>query len=144
LQINSLAVRLGLESDVANSRFTAAYARLHGDGDWLAGELSEDVSRGSAESPAVDSEDSDASKSAHESNKSHESNGSHQSHGAGTAEGAGVGDSSGVNANGAVFGSHSAEAERTISRRFSWMARTASAMRRDCRRFVADSSPPAG
>jgi hypothetical protein len=228
LQINSLAVRLGLESDLASSRFTAAYARLHGDGDWLAGELSEDVSRSSAESPAVDSEDSDASKSAHESNKSHESNGSHQSHGAGTAEGAGVGDSSDVSANGAVVGSHSAEAERsageaadggiasagtggaaevskktpvfnrlpldvyldwlasnivgavgddpeldtpalrmpkqlpeawlryglnaanwkeavrTISRRFSWMARTASAMRRDCRRFVADSSPPAG
>jgi hypothetical protein len=36
------------------------------------------------------------------------------------------------------------EAVRTISRRFRWLERTASAMRRDCRRFVADSSPPAG
>jgi hypothetical protein len=35
------------------------------------------------------------------------------------------------------------EAVRTISRRFRWLERTASAMRRDCRRFVADSSPPA-
>jgi hypothetical protein len=101
LQINSLAVRLGLESDVANSRFTAAYARLHGNGDWLAGELTEDVSSSSAESSASESEDSDASKSAHESNKSRESNGSNESEGeaaaegAGTAEGAGVADSSG-------------------------------------------------
>jgi hypothetical protein len=76
--------------------------------------------------------------------KPHAANGAHESHGAGTAEGTGVGDSSGVNANGAVVGSRSAEAVRTISRRFSWMARTASAMRRDRRRFVADSSPPAG
>ena len=36
------------------------------------------------------------------------------------------------------------EAVRTISRRFRWLERTASAMRRDCRRFVADSSPPPG
>jgi hypothetical protein len=36
------------------------------------------------------------------------------------------------------------DAVKTISRRFRWMARTASAMRRDCRRFVADSSPPPG
>jgi hypothetical protein len=36
------------------------------------------------------------------------------------------------------------DAVKTISRRFRWMARTASAMRRDCRRFVADSSPPLG
>jgi hypothetical protein len=84
------------------------------------------------------------SNESNESNKSRESNGSHESHGAGTAEGAVVGDSSGVSANGAVVGGRSDEAERTISRRFSWMARTASAMRRDCRRFVADSSPPAG
>jgi hypothetical protein len=36
------------------------------------------------------------------------------------------------------------DAVKTITRRFLWMARTASAMRRDCRRFVADSSPPLG
>jgi hypothetical protein len=36
------------------------------------------------------------------------------------------------------------EAVRTISRRFRWLERTASAMRRDCRRFVADSGPPPG
>ncbi|MFM7073668.1 MAG: hypothetical protein ACKO38_17915, partial [Planctomycetota bacterium] len=36
------------------------------------------------------------------------------------------------------------EAVRTISRRFRWLESTASAMRRDCRRFVADSSPPPG
>jgi hypothetical protein len=36
------------------------------------------------------------------------------------------------------------EAVRTISRRFRWLERTASAMRRDSRRFVADSGPPAG
>jgi hypothetical protein len=36
------------------------------------------------------------------------------------------------------------EAVRTISRRFRWLENTASAMRRDCRRFTADSSPPPG
>jgi hypothetical protein len=36
------------------------------------------------------------------------------------------------------------EAVRSISRRFRWLERTASEMRRDCRRFVADSSPPPG
>jgi hypothetical protein len=36
------------------------------------------------------------------------------------------------------------EAVRTISRRFRWLERTASAMRRDSRRFVADSGPPLG
>jgi hypothetical protein len=36
------------------------------------------------------------------------------------------------------------EAVRTISRRFRWLEHTASAMRRDCRRFVADSGPPPG
>ena len=76
--------------------------------------------------------------------KPHAANGSNESEGEAAAEGTGVGDSSGVNAYGAVVGSRSAEAVRTISRRFSWMARTASAMRRDRRRFVADSSPPDG
>jgi hypothetical protein len=36
------------------------------------------------------------------------------------------------------------EAVRTISRRFRWLERTASAMRHGCRRFVADSGPPPG
>jgi hypothetical protein len=227
LQINSLAVRLGLASDLANSRFTAAYARLQGDGDWLADELIADGSGSSNESPA--SEDAAAA----------EANGAMDANGA-----AGVGDAaevecvlepsdisvtgSEVEATGSTEASDSAEEERvageaadgdiaaavdrgaagvakktpmfnrlpldvyldwlasnlvglasddpeletpalrlpkqlpeawirhglnaanwkeavrTISRRFRWLERTASAMRRDCRRFVADSGPPPG
>jgi hypothetical protein len=228
LQINSLAVRLGHANDLASSRFTAAYARLHGDGDWLAGELTEEVSQNSAESPVSESEASPASDEPHVSNQSHRQLASDQSEGEAAAESAGTADSSDVYANGAAEASDSAEAERvageatdggisaagtcgtagvakkspvfnrlpldvyldwlasnivsvvgddpeletpalrmpkelpeawlryglnaanwedavkTITRRFLWMARTASAMRRDCRRFVADSSPPLG
>jgi hypothetical protein len=227
LQINSLAVRLGLASDLASSRFTAAYARLHGDGDWLADELIVDGSQSSNESPA--SEDAAAA----------EASGAVDASGA-----AGVGDAaevegvlepsdisltgSEVEATGSMEASDTAEEERvageavdgdiaaaveggaagvakktpvfnrlpldvyldwlasnlvglasddpeletpalrlpkqlpsawlryglnaanwkeavrTISRRFRWLERTASAMRRDCRRFVADSGPPPG
>jgi hypothetical protein len=214
LQINSLPVRLGHASDLASSRFTAAYARLHGDGDWLAGELSEEVSQNSAESPespAVESK-SPALDAANESNESNGSNGSNEAEGEAAAEESGVlgvhdaGDAYGAaGASGAAgtsgsphvvtksplfnrlpldvyldwlasnivsavgddpeletpalrmpkelpeawlrYGLDAAnwkEAVRTISRRFRWLERTASAMRRDCRRFVADSSPPPG
>ncbi len=35
------------------------------------------------------------------------------------------------------------EAVELITRRFRWLAEVAAAMRRDCRRFVAEESPPA-
>jgi hypothetical protein len=227
LQINSLAVRLGLAGDLANSRFTAAYARLHGDGDWLADELSGDGSPSSNESPA--SEDAaaaetsgagDASGSAEagdavevegvlepsdisvtgsevEATGSTEaSDSADEERVAGEAVDSEIaaavdGGASGVAQKTPVFnrlpldvyldwlasnlvglssddpeletpalrlpkqlpaawlryGLNAAnwkEAVRTISRRFRWLERTASAMRRDCRRFVADSGPPPG
>jgi hypothetical protein len=215
LQINSLAVRLGLASDLANSRFTAAYARLHGDGDWLADELSADGSRSSNESPAS------ADAAAAEASGAVDANGAAEVNGvaevgdafeAGDAAEAGGstetervageavdgdipaavdGGAAGVVKKTPVFnrlpldvyldwlasnlvglasddpeletpalrlpkqlpeawfryGLNAAnwkEAVRTISRRFRWLERTASAMRRDCRRFVADSGPPPG
>lgn len=46
LQINSLPVRLGLAEDLASSRFTAAFARQNGDGDWLADAVGADVAEG--------------------------------------------------------------------------------------------------
>jgi hypothetical protein len=227
LQINSLAVRLGLAGDLANSRFTAAYARLHGDGDWLADELIADGSQSSNESPA--SEDAaaaeasgtmDANGSAGvgdlaevegvlepsdisvtgsevEAGDASEAGGSTETERvAGEAVDSDIaaavdGGAAGVAKKTPVFnrlpldvyldwlasnlvglssddpeletpalrlpkqlpaawlryGLNAAnwkEAVRTISRRFRWLERTASAMRRDCRRFVADSGPPPG
>jgi hypothetical protein len=46
LQINSLPVRLGLAEDLASSRFTAAFARQNGAGDWLAHAVEADVAEG--------------------------------------------------------------------------------------------------
>lgn len=46
LQINSLPVRLGLAEDLASSRFTAAFARQNGTGDWLADTAEADVAEG--------------------------------------------------------------------------------------------------
>jgi hypothetical protein len=201
LQINSLAVRLGHASDLASSRFTAAYARLNGDGDWLAGELSEDVSQSSAESPAFELEWAPASDEPpeleSESVDAAEASGSAEAEciageaadseitAAGTSGAAEVAKGAPVfnrlpldvyldwlSSNIVIpvgddleletpalkmpkllpeawlrYGLKAAnweDAVKTISRRFRWMARTASAMRRDCRRFVADSSPPPG
>jgi uncharacterized protein YjbI with pentapeptide repeats len=48
LQINSLPVRLGLAEDLASSRFTAAFARQNGTGDWLADTVEADVAEGDA------------------------------------------------------------------------------------------------
>jgi hypothetical protein len=207
LQINSLAVRLGHASDLASSRFTAAYARLNGDGDWLAGELSEDVSQNSAESLASESKSKleespsfDAANVAHESHESHESEGeaaAEEIGALGVNDAGDAYDATGTSGAAEVakgvpvfnrlpldvyldwlasniiipvgddleletpalkmpkllpeawrrYGLKAAnweDAVKTISRRFRWMARTASAMRRDCRRFVADSSPPPG
>ena len=39
-------------------------------------------------------------------------------------------------------GTRWSDAVETIARRFRWMAEVAASMRRDCRRFVADESPP--
>ena len=227
LQINSLAVRLGLASDLANSRFTAAYARLHGDGDWLADELSADGSQSSNESPAsegaaaaeasgtVDAsgsmdandaaevecvlEPSDISVTGSEveaTGSTEASDSAEEERVAGEAVDGDIpaavdGGAAGVAKKTPVFnrlpldvyldwlasnlvglasddpeletpalrlpkqlpaawlryGLNAAnwkEAVRTISRRFRWLERTASAMRRDCRRFVADSGPPLG
>jgi len=216
LQINSLAVRLGLASDLANSRFTAAYARLHGDGDWLADELSADGSQSSNESPAsedaaaaeasgmVDANDAAevgdavevASDVAEVGDALEASDSAEEEHIAGEAVDSDIaaavdGGAAGVAKKTPVFnrlpldvyldwlasnlvglssddpeletpalrlpkqlpaawlryGLNAAnwkEAVRTISRRFRWLERTASAMRRDCRRFVADSGPPPG
>jgi hypothetical protein len=204
LQINSLAVRLGHASDLASSQFTAAYARLNGDGDWLAGELSEEVSQSSAESLASESksklEESPSFDAANESHESHESEGeaaAEEIGALGVNDAGDAYDATGTSgaaevAKGAPvfnrlpldvyldwlasnivipvgddleletpalkmpkllpeawrrYGLKAAnweDAVKTISRRFRWMARTASAMRRDCRRFVADSSPPPG
>ena len=210
LQINSLAVRLGLAGDLANSRFTAAYARLHGDGDWLADELSADGSQSSNESPAsedaaaaeasgtVDANDAAgvASDVAEVSDASEAGGSTETERVAGEAvdndiAAAMEGGAAGVAKKTPVFnrlpldvyldwlasnlvglssdapeletpalrlpkqlpaawlryGLNAAnwkEAVRTISRRFRWLERTASAMRRDCRRFVTDSGPPPG
>lgn len=48
LQINSLPVRLGLAEDLTSSRFTAAFARQNGTGDWLADTVEADVAEGDA------------------------------------------------------------------------------------------------
>jgi hypothetical protein len=205
LQINSLAVRLGHASDLASSRFTAAYARLNGDGDWLAGELSEDVSQNSAESPALELElelewapaSDEPPELESESVDAAEASGSAEAEciageaadseitAAGTSGAAEVAKESSLFnrlpldvyldwlASNIVipvgddleletpalkmpkllpeawlrYGLKAAnweDAVKTVSRRFRWMARTASAMRRDCRRFLADSSPPPG
>jgi hypothetical protein len=217
LQINSLAVRLGQAIDLATSRLTAAYARLNGEGDWLAGELSEEELRSLADSPAPTPEDVDAAEAdgggdaddaldasrsaaagdAVETGDAVEASGSVESERiAGAAAG---GDGSAAGTGGAAevakkspifsclpldvyldwlasnltnlasddpeletpalrmpkqlpeawlrYGLNAAnwkEAVRTISRRFRWLENTASAMRRDCRRFTADSSPPPG
>jgi hypothetical protein len=229
LQINSLPVRLGHANDLASSKFTAAYARLNGDGDWLAGELSEDVVPSSANSPAADLDYSPTSDTADESDMPDMADESHALEVEVAAEADDVGEASdalepdsisdasgfaeseciaegaavaGISAAGTSdaaekaqrspmfhrlpldvymawlagnivsavgedpeletpalrmpkqlpeawlrYGLNAAnweEAVRTITRRFLWMARTASAMRRDCRRFVADSSPLPG
>jgi len=209
LQINSLAVRLGLASDLANSRFTAAYARLHGDGDWLADELIADGSQSSNESPAsedaavaeasgtVDANDAAEAGDAVEVSDASEEGGSTETERfAGESVDSDIaaavdGGAAGVAKKTPLFnrlpldvyldwlasnlvglasddpeletpalrlpkqlpaawlryGLNAAnwkEAVRTISRRFRWLERTASAMRRDCRRFVADSGPPPG
>jgi hypothetical protein len=209
LQINSLAVRLGLASDLANSRFTAAYARLHGDGDWLADELSADGSQGSNESPASEGAAAAEASGAVDANDAAEVGDAVEVEGVFEASGSAEedlfageavdsdiaaavdGGAAGVAKKTPVFnrlpldvyldwlasnlvdlasddpeletpalrlpkqlpaawlryGLNAAnwkEAVRTISRRFRWLERTASAMRRDCRRFVADSGPPPG
>jgi hypothetical protein len=209
LQINSLAVRLGLASDLANSRFTAAYARLHGDGDWLADELSADGSQSSNESPASEgaaaaqasgpgdaSGSMDANDAAEVGDASEVGGSTETERVASEAVDSDIvaavdGGAAGVAKKTPLFnrlpldvyldwlasnlvglasddpeletpalrlpkqlpaawlryGLNAAnwkEAVRTISRRFRWLERTASAMRRDCRRFVADSGPPPG
>lgn len=48
LQINSLPVRLGLAEDLTSARFTAAFARQNGTGDWLADTVEADVAEGDA------------------------------------------------------------------------------------------------
>ncbi len=181
LQINSLAVRLGLANDVVSSQFTAAYARRNGDGDWLAGELVEEFSQSSTDSPA--SEDAIASEAsgAEEASRTAEVLG-------GDVSAAQAGDHSNLVKKPPLFnrlplevymdwlannlgpaGDDAAlttpaltlpeqlpeawlrygldaanweEAVRTITRRFRWLTRVASEMRCDCRRFVADSTPP--
>jgi hypothetical protein len=66
LQINSLPVRLGLAEDLASARFTAAFARQNGTGDWLADTVEADVAEGEvvetdvAEGDAVGANASDA------------------------------------------------------------------------------------
>jgi hypothetical protein len=233
LQINSLAVRLGLASDLANSRFTAAYARLHGDGDWLADELIADGSQSSNESSASEGAAAAETSGAVDASGSAEAGDAAEVNGAAEVEGvlepsdisvtvseveatgsteaigstetelvageavdsdlaaAVDGGAAGVVKKTPIFnrlpldvyldwlasnlvglssddpeletpalrlpkqlpaawlryGLNAAnwkEAVRTISRRFRWLERTASAMRRDCRRFVADSGPPPG
>jgi hypothetical protein len=209
LQINSLAVRLGLAGDLASSRFTAAYARLHGDGDWLADELIVDGSGSSNESPASedaaaaetsgagDANDAVEAGDAAEVGDALEAGGSTETERvAGESVDSDIaaavdGGAAGVAKKTPLFnrlpldvyldwlasnlvglssddpelktpalrlpkqlpaawlryGLNAAnwkEAVRTISRRFRWLERTASAMRRDCRRFVADSGPPPG
>jgi hypothetical protein len=209
LQINSLAVRLGLASDLANSRFTAAYARLHGDGDWLADELIADGSQSSNESPASEDAAAAEASGAGDANGSAEAGDAEKVSDASEAGGstetervageavdsdvvaAVDGDSAKLAKKTPLFnrlpldvyldwlasslvglssddpeletpalrlpkqlpaawlryGLNAAnwkEAVRTISRRFRWLERTASEMRRDCRRFVADSGPPPG
>jgi hypothetical protein len=216
LQINSLAVRLGLANDLANSRFTAAYARLHGDGDWLADELIADGSQSSNESPASEGAAAAETSGAVDASGSAEAGDAAEVAGdvaeVGDALEAGnsaetervavevfAGDIAAAWADDAAklakkspifnrlpldvyldwlasnlvglasddpeletpalrlpkqlpaawlrYGLNAAnwkEAVRTISRRFRWLERTASAMRRDCRRFIADSGPPPG
>jgi len=199
LQINSLAVRLGLANDVVSSQFTAAYARRNGDGDWLAGELVVEVSRSSTDSPASEGAVASEASGAEEASGVEEMRGASEASGAeeairtaevlgGDVSAAQAGDHSNLVKKPPLFnrlplevymdwlannlgpaGDDAAlttpaltlpeqlpeawlrygldaanweEAVRTITRRFRWLTRVASDMRCDCRRFVADSSPP--
>jgi hypothetical protein len=238
LQINSLAVRLGQAINLASSRFTAAYARLNGEGDWLAGELTEEELRSLAGSPVPEDVEAVDANTPADANDALETNGNVDASGSedatGSMEATGLADATGsMEATGSVevgaapeasgrpaeagriadeaangdvsaaetggvadmakkspifsclpldvyidwlgsnltglasndpeletpalrmpkqlpeawlrYGLNAAnwkEAVRTISRRFRWSEHTASEMRRDCRRFVADSSPP--
>jgi hypothetical protein len=218
LQINSLPVRVGLAHDLATSQFTAAHARRNGEGNWLAGELNANDSRGAAASSATDSPASASQPTASsvangEATDSSVGNLEATDCGAMDCEAKTDGDCEADNelretaavemasamasssvrfdaakrsplfnrlpldvymdwleAHVAPSGRQAAlktaalelpvelppawsrygldatkwsEAVELIARRFRWLAEVAAAMRRDCRRFVAEESPPA-
>ncbi len=145
LQINSLPVRVGLAKNLASSRFTAAHERRRGDGDWLAGEQHTEGLDGNRPADATNGSSLfnrlpfDVYVDWLESNLAPA--------GADAAlKTAALGIPVELPAAWSRYGLDVArwsEAVEIIALRFRWLAFIAASMRYDCRRFVADSGPPA-